>query len=90
MTPGPRGSRTDQRALSEARGTAEGCRRCDLWRDATQVVFGEGRVTARAMLVGEQPGDVEGVRGQPFVGPAGALLRRVRRTRSGSTRETFT
>ena len=46
-------------------------------RDATQVVFGEGTVAARAMLVGEQPGDAEDVRGRPFVGPAGALLRRV-------------
>ena len=77
MTPGPTKARGDRRALSEARRAAEGCRRCDLWRDATQVVFGEGTVAARAMLVGEQPGDAEDVRGRPFVGPAGALLRRV-------------
>ena len=77
MTPGRTNARADRRALSEARRAAEGCRRCDLWRDATQVVFGEGRVAARAMLVGEQPGDAEDVRGRPFVGPAGALLRRV-------------
>src|SRR5581483_1486599 len=53
---------------------AAGCRNCDLWRDATQTVFGEGPVPAEAMLVGEQPGDQEDVSGAPFVGPAGRLL----------------
>ena len=68
-------SRTDE--LEAAREQAEGCRRCDLWRNATQTVFGEGTIRARAMLVGEQPGDVEDEEGRPFVGPAGALLRKV-------------
>lgn len=63
--------------LELARHEAEGCRRCDLWRNATQVVFGEGTIRARAMLVGEQPGDVEDEQGRPFVGPAGLLLRKV-------------
>ena len=63
--------------LEVARQKAEGCRRCELWRDATQTVFGEGTVRARAMLVGEQPGDAEDVQGRPFVGPAGVLLRHV-------------
>ena len=62
--------------LSQVRRQAEACRRCDLWRHATQTVFGEGRTTARIMLIGEQPGDVEDVEGKPFVGPAGQLLRR--------------
>ena len=62
-------------SLDETRREAAGCRRCDLWRDATQVVFGEGPARARVMLVGEQPGDVEDRRGAPFVGPAGTLLR---------------
>jgi uracil-DNA glycosylase len=53
---------------------AAGCRRCPLWKDATQTVFGEGR-TRGLMLVGEQPGDAEDVEGHPFVGPAGRLLR---------------
>jgi DNA polymerase len=70
-------SRTDE--LEVARQEAAGCRRCDLWRNATQVVFGEGTIRARAMLVGEQPGDVEDEQGRPFVGPAGALLRTVLR-----------
>jgi DNA polymerase len=70
-------SRRPAAALSEARHDAAGCRRCDLWRNATQVVFGEGTTRARAMLVGEQPGDVEDEQGRPFVGPAGLLLRRV-------------
>jgi uracil-DNA glycosylase len=63
--------------LEATRREAAGCRRCDLWRDATQIVFGEGPAPARVMLVGEQPGDVEDRRGAPFVGPAGGLLRSV-------------
>jgi len=50
------------------------CRRCDLWRDATQGVPGEGPTRARLMLVGEQPGDQEDLAGHPFVGPAGGVL----------------
>jgi uracil-DNA glycosylase family protein len=61
--------------LSRARNAAAGCRRCDLWKRATQTVFGEGPANARLMLVGEQPGDQEDVAGEPFVGPAGQLLR---------------
>jgi DNA polymerase len=63
--------------LELAREAAEGCRRCDLWRNATRVVFGEGTIRARAVLVGEQPGYVEDERGRPFVGPAGVLLRTI-------------
>jgi DNA polymerase len=50
------------------------CRRCDLWRCATQGVTGEGPAKARLMLVGEQPGDQEDLAGRPFVGPAGQML----------------
>ena len=52
------------------------CRRCDLWRDATQGVPAEGSVQAKLMLVGEQPGDKEDLTGKPFVGPAGEVLNR--------------
>ena len=52
----------------------DGCRRCDLWRHATQGVPGEGPRRARLMLVGEQPGDEEDQKGAAFVGPAGRLL----------------
>lgn len=52
-----------------------GCRRCHLWKLGTQTVFGEGPSTAELMFVGEQPGDVEDREGEPFVGPAGQLLR---------------
>jgi uracil-DNA glycosylase len=62
-------------SLARARADAASCRRCDLWRHAKQVVFGEGRSDARLMIVGEQPGDVEDRAGRPFVGPAGRLLR---------------
>jgi DNA polymerase len=50
------------------------CRRCNLWQHATQAVPGEGGRSARIMLVGEQPGDEEDLRGRPFVGPAGQVL----------------
>src|SRR4051812_41564854 len=56
------------------RGVAAGCRACDLWKIGTQTVFGEGGSGVRVMLVGEQPGDQEDLRGRPFVGPAGKLL----------------
>jgi probable DNA metabolism protein len=54
---------------------AKACRLCSLGDCATQVVFGEGPIQARAIFVGEQPGDIEDLQGRPFVGPAGALLR---------------
>lgn len=56
------------------RAAAQECRGCELWRDATQVVFGEGPQRVGMMLVGEQPGDREDIVGEPFVGPAGRLL----------------
>ena len=64
-----------ERELDRLRREAAGCRRCDLWRRATQTVFGDGPSRARLMLVGEQPGDQEDKAGEPFVGPAGTLLR---------------
>jgi DNA polymerase len=53
---------------------ARGCTRCDLYKYATQTVFGEGPLDATIMFVGEQPGDQEDLAGRPFVGPAGAIL----------------
>jgi uracil-DNA glycosylase len=64
------------RTLTSLRRAARGCHGCDLWRDATQTVFGEGSPKSRLMLVGEQPGDQEDKRGKPFVGPAGRILGR--------------
>ncbi|NKJ08330.1 UdgX family uracil-DNA binding protein [Rhizobium sp. SG741] len=61
-------------SLSALRHQAEACERCDLYRDATQTVFGEGPSEARVVLIGEQPGDQEDIAGKPFVGPAGRLL----------------
>lgn len=60
-------------ALREAAGA---CRACPLWQSATRTVFGEGPDDARVMLLGEQPGDAEDLRGRPFVGPAGQVLDR--------------
>jgi DNA polymerase len=61
-------------SLRALRTAADACRGCDLYTTATQVVFGAGPRTARVVFVGEQPGDQEDRQGEPFVGPAGALL----------------
>lgn len=66
----------DKRSIGALRAAAAGCRGCGLYEDATQTVFGAGRVRAKLMLVGEQPGDVEDTEGEPFVGPAGRVLHR--------------
>jgi uracil-DNA glycosylase family protein len=62
--------------LPELRRAAGDCRGCPLFREATQTVFGSGDGDARAVLVGEEPGNQEDRRGQPFVGPAGRVLMR--------------
>ncbi|WP_327726524.1 UdgX family uracil-DNA binding protein [Streptomyces sp. NBC_00487] len=62
--------------LPAHRRAAADCRGCPLHEDATRTVFGKGDESARLLLVGEQPGDQEDRRGEPFVGPAGRLLRR--------------
>jgi DNA polymerase len=67
----------DSRSLAKLRAAATLCRGCQLYRRATQTVFGEGSKNAALMLVGEQPGDQEDRQGQPFVGPAGRLLDKV-------------
>lgn len=62
-------------SLAALRRQARDCRRCPLWRHATQTVFGAGPGDAALMLIGEQPGSQEDLQGLPFVGPAGRLLR---------------
>ena len=62
--------------LAALREEARTCRRCPLYQNATQTVFGEGPEHAPMMLVGEQPGDQEDLQGHPFVGPAGKVLDR--------------
>jgi uracil-DNA glycosylase family protein len=62
--------------LESLREHVQGCRGCDLYRNATQAVFGEGKRRAVVMMVGEQPGDSEDREGRPFVGPAGRMLDR--------------
>lgn len=66
----------DAGSLEEVRALAESCRACELWRNATQTVFGDGPRNARLLVVGEQPGNSEDLEGAPFVGPAGRLLDR--------------
>ncbi len=60
--------------LTRLKEAAASCTGCDLYKHATQTVFGEGQRTAQAMFVGEQPGDYEDREGRPFVGPAGRVL----------------
>ena len=62
------------KSLSGVRDAAKSCRNCDLWKHATQTVFGGGPQRAQMMLVGEQPGNDEDLAGEPFVGPAGREL----------------
>ena len=64
----------DIRSLKVLREAEAGCTRCPLYKNATQVVPGEGPAHARIMMVGEQPGDKEDLAGKPFVGPAGRVL----------------
>lgn len=64
------------KSLRELADAEAECRRCPLYRDATQAVPGEGPSHAAFMLVGEQPGDKEDIAGKPFVGPAGRVLDR--------------
>jgi DNA polymerase len=66
----------DRLSLTALRSAAAGCRGCPLYAEATQTVFGDGKLTSEVMLVGEQPGDQEDLAGEPFVGPAGQLLDR--------------
>jgi uracil-DNA glycosylase len=60
--------------LEDLRNAAKNCEACDLYKRATQTVFGEGGPRAKIMMIGEQPGDQEDREGKPFVGPAGKLL----------------
>ena len=61
-------------SLTQVAREASACKACDLWKHATQTVFGEGSPKAVVMMVGEQPGDQEDRTGRPFVGPAGKIL----------------
>lgn len=63
-----------KRTLPALRSAAEGCKGCDLWKNATQTVFGAGPPRASVLFVGEQPGNDEDLAGEPFVGPAGRIL----------------
>lgn len=63
-----------QKAWLALKDDAADCTRCHLYRCATQTVFGEGRLNAPILFVGEQPGDQEDLAGRPFVGPAGQLF----------------
>lgn len=73
-TPGAAAFVPDTRDLDRLARAAQSCHGCELYRDASQTVFGEGPGRAAMMLIGEQPGDQEDRSGRPFVGPAGRLL----------------
>jgi uracil-DNA glycosylase family protein len=67
-------ARAEITTLAGLRAAEAACTRCPLYRDATQVVPGEGPARAKVMFVGEQPGNDEDLAGKPFVGPAGRML----------------
>lgn len=64
----------DELTYEALREASENCRACDLYKNATQTVFGEGDLSSGVVFVGEQPGDEEDLAGHPFVGPSGRLL----------------
>jgi DNA polymerase len=64
-------ARLNLKSLREAAAQCEGC---ELYKNATQTVFGEGPRNASVIMVGEVPGDEEDKQGHPFVGPSGRLL----------------
>jgi uracil-DNA glycosylase family protein len=66
----------DSLTLTALRDAVQRCEGCPLHANATQAVFGEGKLSSDVMLVGEQPGDQEDLLGKPFVGPAGVVLDR--------------
>ena len=72
--PAPGGGANLEKAWAALRADAMNCTRCDLYRCATQTVFGEGPLDAKIVFVGEQPGDQEDLAGRPFVGPAGEVF----------------
>jgi DNA polymerase len=72
--PGAAGWVPEHATLAQLRQAAQACRGCELYRDATQAVMGDGLKRARLVLLGEQPGDQEDKQGKPFVGPAGRVL----------------
>jgi len=74
QAPSARDFLPERRSLESLRHAAKTCEGCDLYRNATQTVFGEGPNHASVMLIGEQPGDMEDRKGEPFVGPAGRML----------------
>jgi uracil-DNA glycosylase len=76
--------------LDALREAALGCRGCPLHEAATQTVFSKGPASARLVLVGEQPGDIEDRRGEPFVGPAGKLLDRALEAAGLDPADTYT
>ena len=70
----PKGANNVAASWKTLRDEAAHCTRCDLYKHATQTVFGEGPLDAKIMFVGEKPGDEEDLAGRPFVGPAGRLF----------------
>lgn len=79
----------DVKTLADLKRAVDGCRRCPLYKNATQGVPGEGDAGARVMLVGEQPGDQEDLQGHPFVGPAGKMLDRAMKDAALDRARTF-
>ncbi|MBN2062466.1 MAG: uracil-DNA glycosylase [Deltaproteobacteria bacterium] len=71
------GRNSKNNAVEELRNLIGDCRRCELYKSRTSIVFGEGSLQARLVFIGEGPGKEEDKAGKPFVGEAGKLLTRI-------------
>jgi DNA polymerase len=63
--------------LKRLEKASKDCLVCPFAKDSTQTVFGQGPRSAPLMIIGECPGNVEDLKGEPFVGPAGRLLKKI-------------
>ena len=60
--------------LNKLKNKIKSIKNCDLKNSATNIVFGDGNISAKIMFIGEGPGAQEDAEGIPFVGRAGKLL----------------
>ena len=63
--------------LEDLKRKIEKIQDCDLKKNASKIVFGDGNIRSPIMIVGEGPGQKEDELGKPFVGDAGALLNKM-------------
>ena len=65
---------TKLQKLEKLKKKIQSIKNCDLKKNATNLVFSDGNINSKVMIVGEGPGANEDIEGKPFVGRAGKLL----------------